>query len=195
MSRRNVFENMGTGFPVFFRYQKSMTISWHTKKSKTEMPWNFLTVNINLHFRRWRLNFGPFDAWLLTTLRPSQKRTDLKVSLHASHSKDFSSAGNSSAWSSVRSYFTLRFLRLLGHLFLTFFPSRLTYGNYIGKTCCHLFKGLWHASAHVRQLDFSPADSFSRLAFGEEILFHRPWDARESHNISIQELFGPFGKF
>ena len=58
-----------------------------------------------------------------------------------------------------------------------------------------LLKGLWHASAHVRQLDFSPADSFSRLAFGEEILFHRPWDARESHNISIQELFGPFGKF
>ena len=36
---------------------------------------------------------------------------------------------------------------------------------------------------------------FSRLAFGEEILFHRPWDARESHNISIQELFGPFWKF
>ena len=56
-------------------------------------------------------------------------------------------------------------------------------------------KGLWHASAYVRQLDFSPADSFSRLAFGEEILLHLPWDTRESHNISIQELFGPFGKF
>ena len=26
-------------------------------------------------------------------------------------------------------------------------------------------KGLWHASAHVRQLDFFPANSFSRLAF------------------------------
>ena len=42
---------------------------------------------------------------------------------------------------------------------------------------------------------FFLANSFSRLAFGEEILFHRPRDARESHNISIQELFGPFGKF
>ena len=31
---------------------------------------------------------------------------------------------------------------------------------------CHiLLKGLWHASAHVRQLDFFPGDSFSRLAF------------------------------
>ena len=35
------------------------------------------------------------------------------------------------------------------------------------------------------------AKSFSSLAFGEEILFHRPWDPRKSHNISIQELFGP----
>ena len=33
------------------------------------------------------------------------------------------------------------------------------------------------------------ANVFSRLAFGEEILFHRPGDARESQNISIQELF------
>ena len=60
---------------------------------------------------------------------------------------------------------------------------------------CSVLRGLWQASAHVRQLDFSPGDSLSRLAFGEEIFFHRPWDARESHNISIQELFGPFGKF
>ena len=36
---------------------------------------------------------------------------------------------------------------------------------------------------------------FKDWRFGEEIVFHRPWDARESHNISIQELFGPFGKF
>ena len=42
---------------------------------------------------------------------------------------------------------------------------------------------------------FLSGEQFFRLAFGEEILFHRPWDARESHNISIQELFGPFGKF
>ena len=90
----NVFENMETGFPVFFRSQKSMTISWNTKKSKIEMPWNFLTVNINLHFRRWRLKLRPFDGWLSTTLRPLQKRTDLKVSLHASHSKQFSGAPN-----------------------------------------------------------------------------------------------------
>ena len=40
-----------------------------------------------------------------------------------------------------------------------------------------------------------PANVFSRLVFGEEILFHRPLDARESHNISLQELFGPFLKF
>ena len=39
------------------------------------------------------------------------------------------------------------------------------------------------------------ANVFSRLAFGEEILFHRPWDARESYYISIQELFGPFWTF
>ena len=26
---------------------------------------------------------------------------------------------------------------------------------------------------------------FSRLAFGEKIIFHRPWDARESYHISI----------
>ena len=39
------------------------------------------------------------------------------------------------------------------------------------------------------------ANSFSRLALGEEILFHRPSDAREIHNVSGQELFGPFGKF
>ena len=36
---------------------------------------------------------------------------------------------------------------------------------------------------------------FQDWRFGGEILFHRPWDARESHNISTQELFGPFGKF
>ena len=39
------------------------------------------------------------------------------------------------------------------------------------------------------------AKSFSSLAFGEEILFHRPWDPRKSHNISIQELFGPVLSF
>ena len=42
-----------------------------------------------------------------------------------------------------------------------------------------VLKGLWDASAHVRQLDFCS---------GEQ-------KARESHIISIQELFGPFGKF
>ena len=39
------------------------------------------------------------------------------------------------------------------------------------------------------------ANVFSRLAFGEKILFHRPWNARGSHNISIQELFVHFGSF
>ena len=54
-----------------------------------------------------------------------------------------------------------------------------------------ILKGLWHASAHVRHLDFCSGERFFKLqAFGEEILFHRPWNARESHNISIQELFG-----
>ena len=54
-----------------------------------------------------------------------------------------------------------------------------------------VLKGLWHASAHVRHLDFCSGERFFKLqAFGEEILFHRPWNARESHNISIQELFG-----
>ena len=43
-------------------------------------------------------------------------------------------------------------------------------------------------------LIFVLANVFLRLAFGEEILFHRPWDARESHNIS-QELFGPYFVF
>ena len=36
---------------------------------------------------------------------------------------------------------------------------------------------------------------FSRFAFGEKILFRRPWYARESYYISIQELFGLFWKF
>ena len=43
-------------------------------------------------------------------------------------------------------------------------------------------------------LIFVLANVFLRLAFGEEILFHRPRDARESHNIS-QELFGPYFVF
>ena len=38
----------------------------------------------------------------------------------------------------------------------------------------------------MRHLDFCSGEPF--FAFGEEILFHRPSDARESHNISIQEL-------
>ena len=44
-------------------------------------------------------------------------------------------------------------------------------------------------------LIFVLGNAFVRLAFGEEIIFHRPWDARESHNISIQELFGPYFVF
>ena len=36
---------------------------------------------------------------------------------------------------------------------------------------------------------------FLRLAFGEKILFHRPWDDRESYSISIREIFCPFWKF
>ena len=36
---------------------------------------------------------------------------------------------------------------------------------------------------------------FSRFAFGEKILFRRPWDARQGYYISIQELFGLFWKF
>ena len=36
---------------------------------------------------------------------------------------------------------------------------------------------------------------FSRFAFGEKILFRRPWDAREGYYISIQELYGLFWKF
>ena len=33
-----------------------------------------------------------------------------------------------------------------------------------------LLKGLWHASEHVRRLDFSSGEPFSRLAFGEKNL-------------------------
>ena len=37
-----------------------------------------------------------------------------------------------------------------------------------------------------------PANVFSRLAFGEEILFRRPLDARESHNISLKSYLVHF---
>ena len=37
---------------------------------------------------------------------------------------------------------------------------------------------------------------FSKLAFGGEILFHRPWEAGWSYNISIiKQLYGPCWKF
>ena len=62
-----------------------------------------------------------------------------------------------------------------------------------------VLKWLWHAFPHMRQLDFWCWEPFfkisARLAFGEEILFHRPWDARESHSISILELLVHFGSF
>ena len=40
-------------------------------------------------------------------------------------------------------------------------------------------KGLWHASAHVRHLDFFPAEGFSSLLSGKKISFHRPLSASE----------------
>ena len=40
-------------------------------------------------------------------------------------------------------------------------------------------KGLWHASTHVRHLDFFPAEGFSSLLSGKKISFHRPLSASE----------------
>ena len=58
-------------------------------------------------------------------------------------------------------------------------------------------KGLWHASAHVLQLDFCSGEQFFKIGVlvKKSSSFHRPLDALESHDNSIQELFGPFGKF
>ena len=56
-------------------------------------------------------------------------------------------------------------------------------------------KGLWHASAHVRHLDLWCGEPFFKIGFWWKILFHRPWDARESYYISIQEVFCPFWMF
>ena len=38
---------------------------------------------------------------------------------------------------------------------------------------------MWHASAHVRHLDFFPAEGFSSLLSGKKISFHRPLSASE----------------
>ena len=55
-------------------------------------------------------------------------------------------------------------------------------------------KGLWHSSTHTWGVLIShPANLFSRLAFGEKIVSHRPWDARESYYVTIQLVhFGSF---
>ena len=54
--------------------------------------------------------------------------------------------------------------------------SRKTFLNVWNK---HDLKGLWHASAHVRHLDFFPAEGFSSLLSGKKISFHRPLSAIE----------------
>ena len=75
-----------------------------------------------------------------------------------------------------------------------YFPPSSPLQSWISLPWC--LKGLWHAFVHVRRLDFwRSGELFSRLAFDEEIFFHRPWEARESYYISVQGLFGPFWKF
>ena len=56
-------------------------------------------------------------------------------------------------------------------------------------------QGMWHASAHVWRFDFWSGEPFSKLVFGKEILFHRPWEAWESYYIITEELSCLFWKF
>ena len=80
----------------------------------------------------------------------------------------------------------------------THFPRPATF-SYTPRTCVRTRSILTRPKGTVTRfcaiLISVLANVFSRLAFGEKILFHRPWNARGSHNISIQELFGPFWKF
>ena len=76
MSSESVFENIykGTGF------SNLEILQWRsTEIQRFEVPWNFFTVNISLHFlqltiknylfRQLTVTFRPFDGWRLTFLR------------------------------------------------------------------------------------------------------------------------------
>ena len=70
MSRRSVFQNMGTRVFHFgagcFRSQKSVTIRRNTKKKQDK---NALSRKISICiFDGWRLQFRPFDGWRLTPI-------------------------------------------------------------------------------------------------------------------------------
>ena len=76
MSWRSVLRTWDMVFQFgagFFRSRSPWRSAEILKKARFEMPWNFLTVNINRHF--WRLtvtvkNNWPFDDWRLTNWDP-----------------------------------------------------------------------------------------------------------------------------
>ena len=49
-------------------------------------------------------------------------------------------------------------------------------------------KGLWHASAHVRHLDFCSGGRFFKFTVGEKISFHRPLSASELRWNLVQRI-------
>ena len=70
MSGEKFFENWQPVFLIyrFFRSQKSLKISRYS--DIWNLPLNFTTVNINLHFGRLRVKIDRFYCWRLTPLRP-----------------------------------------------------------------------------------------------------------------------------